>query len=212
MTSIDSLETTTFSGRRFRRADLKQIKETVSLFKNLSRHELAFTICENFNWKTERGALKINSALNMLEKLERAGVVQLPELQKTKDKKKNNDVIHSKKSDPGASLCCSIQELGPVKIEPAELSDHSLWNEFIDRYHYLGYRHPFGTHIRYFVRQEATDRILGCLLFSSSAWSLQCRDEWIGWERRHREKRLKYIVNNPTLFITASPKKANAPF
>jgi len=26
-----------------------------------------------------------------------------------------------------------------------------LWNEYIDRYHYVDYEHPIGSHLRYFI-------------------------------------------------------------
>ena len=201
MTSIESLETTTYSGRRFKRAQLAQVQEIVLTFKNLSRNELAFTICENFNWKSERGSLKINSALSMLEQLEKSGVVILPKLQKTKSKGPNKPIVHTEKTAPQQSLSCSLQDLGAVSVCPVDIAEYSLSNEFVDRYHYLGYRHPFGSHIRYVIKQETTGRILGYLLFASSAWSLRCRDEWIGWERRHREKNLKFVVNNSRFLI-----------
>ena len=29
------------------------------------------------------------------------------------------------------------------------------WNEYVDRYHYLGYRQPFGCQLRYFMANSA---------------------------------------------------------
>ncbi|MDA3918877.1 MAG: hypothetical protein PF690_18175, partial [Deltaproteobacteria bacterium] len=78
MKDISTLPKTTFSGRRFTRKQLEQVQETVEIFKNLSRKELALTICEHLDWVTPNGKLKINSALTLLEKLESYDVVTLP--------------------------------------------------------------------------------------------------------------------------------------
>ena len=78
MKSVETLPGTTFSGRRFTRRQLAQVKETVERFPQLSRAELARTLCEHLNWKTPNGKAKVESCLTMLEKLEAQGVVQLP--------------------------------------------------------------------------------------------------------------------------------------
>ena len=46
---IIDLESTTFSGRRLNRRQIAAIQETVELFPNDSRNELAKTICEHLH-------------------------------------------------------------------------------------------------------------------------------------------------------------------
>ena len=84
MATIEALSSTAFSGRRFTRKQLSQVQETVEIFQNLSRNELALTICEHLGWKTPAGKLKINSCLDMLEQLETLGIVTLPAKRKTR--------------------------------------------------------------------------------------------------------------------------------
>ena len=64
------------------------------------------------------------------------------------------------------------------------------WKELVDRHHELGYRHPFGCFLRYWLR-DRRGRKLGCLLFEAGTTRLPCRDAWIGWRDRDRAKRLK---------------------
>ena len=78
MKSVKTLLGTTFSGRRFTRKQLGQAQETVERFPNLSRNELAHTVCEHLNWKTPNGKNKVESCLVLLEELEAHGVVSLP--------------------------------------------------------------------------------------------------------------------------------------
>ncbi len=53
---IIDLKPTTFSGRRVNRRQIADIQETVGLFPNDSRNELAKTICEHLGWTKARGA------------------------------------------------------------------------------------------------------------------------------------------------------------
>src|SRR5207237_10039822 len=78
MKSVKTLSGTTFSGRRFTRRQLEQVQETVEQFPNLTRNELAQTLCEHLDWKTPNGKNKIDSCLTLLEKLERQGLVSTP--------------------------------------------------------------------------------------------------------------------------------------
>ena len=48
-----------------------------------------------------------------------------------------------------------------------------------NRYHYQGYRVPFGAHLRYLVRSERyPEHVLACLLWTSPAWKMAARDRW----------------------------------
>ncbi len=69
----------------------------------------------------------------------------------------------------------------------------------MDRYHYIGYKKPFGYRIRYFIRSG--DTLLGCLLFSGAAKAIRCRDQWIGWTPEQRLQNLPWIINNSRFLI-----------
>ena len=61
---------------------MQQIITYTKDFSNLSRRNLANTICENLEWKTPAGSLKVNSCLSLLSKLEKQGKVKLRPLEK----------------------------------------------------------------------------------------------------------------------------------
>ena len=80
--------------------------------------------------------------------------------------------------------------------------DREDWKAYIQTYHYLGYKHPVGTHIGYFIVSEVRQQKLGCLLFSASAaWTLAPRDKLIGWGKKHRQKLLHFIISNNRFLI-----------
>ena len=199
--TIETLSNTTFSGRRFTRKQLSQVQETVETFQNLSRNELALTICEHLGWKTPAGKLKINSCLDMLEQLETLDIVTLPAKRKTRAQVRRVPIFKTPPDDSEVSE--ALDAISPITLR--RVTSKEDWEEFkayIQTYHYLGHKHPFGSYMAYFVESEARQRKLGCLLFTASAaWALAPRDEWIGWEKKHRKKLLHLIVSNDRFLI-----------
>jgi hypothetical protein len=81
-------------------------------------------------------------------------------------------------------------------------SESQLWTELIERYHYLAHRVPVGANLRYVVRSERSgEQVLACLLWSSPAWKMAPRDQWIGWKQEQRAQNLQWVVNNSRFLI-----------
>ena len=83
-----------------------------------------------------------------------------------------------------------------------EQDEVEAWNELLDRHHYLGYRRPFGPHLRYAI-VDCHGRWLGCLQFAYAARSLLCRDQFIGWDEaaRHHSVLTSVIGNSRFLLF-----------
>jgi hypothetical protein len=77
-------------------------------------------------------------------------------------------------------------------------ADSRLWNEFIHRYHYLGYQPLPGVQLRYWV--QAGDRRIALLGFGA-AWTCAPRDRFIGWNSAQRQQSLHWVVNNARFLI-----------
>lgn len=201
--AVEALESTTFAGKRFTRNQVAQIQETVNTLPNLSLRELAYTICEHLNWKTPGGKLKVQTCLNALEEMEALKLLVLPKKATPHKKPAQKELVWTLRTDAQDEIHGSLDQFASIDLHQAtRKEDIDLWNEFVDRYHYLGYRRPMGTHLRYFVvSKEADEKILGCLMFSFPVWSLACRDQWIGWEPDKREKHLHLILNNNRFLI-----------
>ena len=75
-----------------------------------------------------------------------------------------------------------------------------LWNEFVARHHYLGYKTLVGARMRYAVHDRDGGPI-AMLGFSTAAWKLAPRDNFIGWTPQLREKNLPLVVDNPRFLI-----------
>jgi len=190
------------SGRYFTIQELLEIQETVCLFPKLSRDELAKTICENFSWVTPNGQHKRSSCQQLLENLEKRGLLTLPAKQEYCPRDSKNRIIYGPDTAPALPVEGHLTDYEPIRLEAVRAKDDiRLWNEYVHRYHTLGYKRPFGAHQRYFIFSGAVEKPLGCLLFAASAWALLPRDEWIGWTKSDRSLRLNLIVNNTRFLI-----------
>lgn len=201
---IDNLPSTTFFGRRFTRRRLAEIQDTVRSFPQLSLRELGHTICEHLNWVTAKGTHCIHACLNALKEMENVGLIQLPLKKNTTTKKRvQKAIIWTDRTKEDVRINCSLRSFKSINLIMVETKeDVDIWNEYVDRYHYLHYRRPVGPHIRYYIVADGShEMILGCLLFSSAVCSLPCRDQWIGWNDKDRLQHLKLVINNNRFLI-----------
>lgn len=187
------------SGRYFTAEEIEQIRETVRVFCALPRHELIQTICEHLQWVTSAGRNKVDSCAKALAKLEQEGLLKLPT--KKPWRVSPQKVVIDAETNAEPELNGTVRDVGPVALKPVnDKAEMRLWNAYVQRYHVLGYRRPFGAHQRYFV-VGAGERRLGCLLFAASAWALAERDRWIGWTERDRAQRLNWVVANTRFLL-----------
>jgi len=191
--------------------DIASIRTVAKRFPGLSRKELTYTLCEQLEWLTPAGRPKYTACTKLLARLEEAGELRLPALQKHNSHpgpQAKTAMRESARTDPAAPFVRCLSELDPVRLRLAgDAQEESLWNEYVERYHPLGYKKPFGYWARYFIDSGAHP--LGCLLLCGAAKSLTARDRWIGWTDRQRLKNLPWVVNNSRYLIFPWVKVAN---
>ncbi len=189
-------------GREITPQELEAARQTVKLCSGLSRRELAHTVCEHWGWVTATGAHKVTACLKVLEDWERKGRLQLPV--KRVSMRRSGEQLRgetpARRIQPGPAVVGALPEVKPVELQLVSQREQiQLWNEYVDRYHYLGYRKPFGCFLRYFVVGGAG--LLGCVLMAGAAKAIRVRDEWIGWSRSRRERNLPWVINNTRFLI-----------
>ena len=197
---IENLSSTTFAGKRFTRKQLCTIQETCRAFPALSRRELAHTISEHLDWCTPTGKHKIQSCLSTLESLEKLGIVSLPAKVEAKRPGPQKQIKPTSRSEQQPLIDDPLDQLTITVQLAVDKHDIELWNELLDRHHYLGYRRPIGPHLRYFI-VDAQERKLGCLMFCYAVKSLSCRDQWIGWQEQTYKKHLELVFNTNRFLI-----------
>ncbi|GBD97978.1 transposase for transposon Tn5 [bacterium BMS3Abin06] len=78
----------------------------------------------------------------------------------------------------------------------------------MDRYHYLGSGPLCGQQMKYLIESESYGHI-GGFAFSSAAWQLEARDNWIGWDKIRRINNLDRIISNSRFLIVRYVKVRN---
>jgi hypothetical protein len=183
--------------------DIAYIRTFAQRFPGLSRQELAATLCEHLDWLTPAGQPKLTACSKLLQRLEEAGEVCLPSIQRQNSHpgpRARSPILLSARTAPRERLKRSLSALDPVRLTVASTSqDETLWKEYVERYHPLGYKKPFGYRVRYFINSGPYR--LGCVLLSGAAKALTPRDRWIGWTDRQRLKNLPWVVNNSRFLI-----------
>jgi hypothetical protein len=196
----------TFCGQAVSEDQVEEIVEIVELFPRLSRTELANTVCELFSWKRPTGKLKAVECRDFLEYLDENGVIKLPASREQYRKKSRLGVQRTQQGRAKKVLSLPLEDLRPLVLERVKTAEQrSLWYEYVDRYHYLGYQQPFGAQLRYFIRSGVTEAFLGCLQFSSPAWAMAERDRWIGWSQEQKSRNLQKLINNSRFLIRIVP-------
>lgn len=190
-------------GEELKPKQLALIRQVVAECSGLSRMELARTVCELLRWKRPNGGLKARECRELLERLERRGVVQLPEKQHGRRPGSVTRVPRTAAGEPGRPLVGSLAELEPLAIERvSSLEQRLLFRELVGRHHPLGHKVPFGAQLRYLVFVTRPERtVVGALQFSSPAWRMAARDQWIGWDDATRRRNLQHIVSNSRFLL-----------
>lgn len=197
-----------FCGGDVSDAELKLICEVVHRYAGLSRMELAHTVCELLQWQRPSGGLKARECREFLERLDSQSVIKLPVKRVTKTVGSKTRVPVTAGGEAGVALLGKVGDFEPVTLAAVQSAqERSLFRELIGRYHYLGYAVPFGAHLRYFI--YSGDQVLGCMQFSSPAWRMAARDDWIGWSDETRRGNLQRVVTQSRFLILPWVRIAN---
>jgi hypothetical protein len=191
-------------GRLITTKEIEEIIATVEAFPNLRLSTLTETICEHLEWFTATGRYKRDACLKLLQRLEIQGVIKLPEKRKHSHyriAKTEHNICRQVAEANHIEIHGGLHDIEPVRVKPVtDKSEIKLWNEYIERYHYLGYKRPFGCCIRY-TAQLVKGGIIACVMFSGAAKALRLRDQWIGWNDSQRLKNLPWVINNSRFAI-----------
>ncbi len=184
-----------YGGREFQGEDLALIVATVRRFGGLGFAEVVATLCEILPWKAPNGQLKLVACAQLLQRLQAAGLVQLPVRPPARTRASSERMGTA---PPNPMLEVPLAAIRPVGVEPVAAGQGPDWNAMMAGYHPLGYRRAFGAQQKYWIRGMAGGRavVLGGLLFAAAAKALAARDAWIGWDLEQRRRYRHRILAN----------------
>jgi hypothetical protein len=138
----------------------------------------------------------------LLVKLERRGLIELPPARAVSFEAGEQATASLEGQWP--HLKTTLQRLGGIElvVVNGNRAHSRVWRAMMKAHHPLGDGPLCGAQLRYLIRSD--QGWLGGLSFSSAAWRLGVRDEWIGWSDATRAARLTKVVLNSRFLILPS--------
>ncbi len=188
-----------YCGRNFTGEELEWICLLLAEQPQLNRAQLSRTLCRHLGWYKADGKLKEMSCRVAMLRMQADGLITLPAPQNGN----GNGRVYARRTqatDPGLPIDQPVEQLKDLHLEiVSDRRTSHLWNEYIQRYHYLGYQPLPGAQLRYVA--TAQGQILALLGFGAAAWKVAPRDRWVGWSTAQRQERLHLIINNARFLI-----------
>ena len=188
-------------GRRFSAQEIGDIRQTVAWLPGLARKELAATVCEHLHWHTAAGTPKIQACQRLLERLAGAGLVALPRVRREQRHGGHGAAVCAQRANrAGQPVAGPLRDFQPVRLEAVtEAAEVGLWNEYVERFHPLGYKGAFGYRLRYFIRAGASPS-------AACSWPgpparLRCAIAGLAGARRCASATCPWVINNSRFLI-----------
>jgi hypothetical protein len=189
-------------GRTISDADVAFVCQLIADHPDWSRNQIALTLAEAWNWRTSTGRLKNFAGSSLLIKLEKRGLIRLPERRRPPPKRVIRSVDPDLPWPEPEPISQPLGELLPLSIEMLSTKQprYASLAHYLVRYHYLGLRRSVGENMAYLAR-DRQGRDVGCALFGAAAWRVNPRDAFIRWDEPTRAERLSWITNNVRFLI-----------
>ena len=190
-----------YHGRDFTPGEMALLRALIAGPPPPTRHALSREFCRRVGWLKPDGGLKDMMARVTMLAMHKDGLIALPP-PKWRQNRPGPIVFGPDTEPPLFPPPTTLDEVRPLDLRPVVRGTRAgkLWNEFVARHHYLGYKTLVGARMRYAVHDRDGGPI-AMLGFSTAAWKLAPRDNFIGWTPQLREKNLPLVVDNPRFLI-----------
>jgi hypothetical protein len=144
---------TRYCGRDFSEQDLALLRALIAEDPLRTRAGLSRLACQELGWLKHDGGLKEMSCRVAMLRMEKDGLIQLPPPRCQRPQPRLRTRAETGPQNPIHAPAHALPEL---QLQPVGgRADSRLWNEFIHRYHYLGFQTLPGAQLRYWVSAGA---------------------------------------------------------
>ncbi|MCY4646306.1 MAG: DUF4338 domain-containing protein, partial [Gammaproteobacteria bacterium] len=156
-----------YYGRDFTTEEMALLRELIAGPPALNRHALSKEFCRRIGWHKPDGGLKDMMARVTMLAMHKDGLITLPP-PKWRQNRPGPIVFGPDTEAPLIPAPATLDEVRPLdmRIVVRGTREGRLWNEFVARYHYLGYKTLVGAQMRYAVH-DRDGRPLAMLGFST---------------------------------------------
>ena len=190
---------TIYCARDFSVEDIQTIRDLIAQDQKLQRSALSRKLCQLWGWTKPNGELKDMTCRVALLRMQADGLIELPP-SRIGVVRKRAHFPSTCASDAQTPIRQPVHELPRITLQVVSGKSTSLlWNEYMARYHYLGYAAMSGSQIRYNV--FAGEQLVACISFCACAWKLKDRERFIGWSEQERQKNLQLVINNARFLV-----------
>ena len=188
-----------YCAREFSALDIQTIGDLIAQDPKLQRSALSRKLCQLWGWTKPNGALKDMTCRVALLRMQADGLVELPP-SRIGVVRKRAHFAPTVASNAQTPIKQPVHALGRITLQVVSGTTASrLWNEYVARYHYLGYTAMSGSQIRYNV--FAGGQLVACISFCACAWKFKDRERFIGWSETQRQKNLQLVINNARFLV-----------
>ena len=183
-----------YYGRDFTAEEMALLRALIAGPPPLNRHALSREFCRRIGWFKPDSSVKDMMARVTMLAMHRDGVIALPPPRGRQGRPR--PIVFGPDTEPPLFPApTTLDEVRPLEMRTVVRGtrEGKLWNEFVARYHYLGYKTLVGAQMRYAIH-DRDGWPLALLGFSTAAWKLAPRDRFIGWTPQLREKNLPLVV------------------
>jgi len=189
-----------YRGRLVTKNDVEFVRELVTARTGASRRKLSQELCAAWGWRQPNGTPRDMVCRGLLLALDRAGLIQLPPVQRKPPNPLARRVRPATVEVDSSPIRQSLGELGPLTFRQVRrTAEEALFNGLIETHHYLGYVQPVGEHLKFMV--WAGERPVACFAFSSAPRHLGPRDRYLGWSPDVRRRNIRYVTYNSRYLI-----------
>ena len=186
-------------GRLWGPKELALVAEVTEQYWTSGRTKISEVICERLDWRQPNGWLKDRACRDLLLRLDSLQVLRLPPRLSDGGGTRpnpNRGPDHLSRFD----LSTEIREVPAFGLALAKGNSlEPVWNQTIQRFHYLGHRGGVGRCLKYLVTSE--EDLLGAISFSSPAWMINSRDRALESLGMTRDQIADYVINNNRFLI-----------
>ena len=127
-----------YCGRDFSEAELTLIRTLIAEDPRRTRADLSRLACQAMHWLKPDGGLKDMSCRVAMLRMQDDGLIQLPP---PRCPRPQANTLIRVETGPQEPMLMAVHDLPRLQLRQAgDRADSRLWNEYIQRYHYLGFK------------------------------------------------------------------------